>query len=270
LTSSLQENVIYPCDTVARKMISQLEEQLEAASKGAKAHGTIDVTLPLQVMFSNTDRTVIKANLRYNGPDRDASLVMIVGLRSDILSPFQKFGSGSKGRYQPCDIPGLVPGLALLSSSHNSGLSLSAISREDATRFILVFEGLAERKGGSLKALSSAIRIFMKRWSEWTDVLLATLKRDPIIGHWNTDWREVLAGESGFVTMPWHSPLPYSEREVGLHRVVIASRALLASVLNSNQLKVPMIAGLCDWLNNLRPLPEVVSSSAQISEEAEI
>ena len=250
-------------------MISQLEEQLEAACKGAKTNGTVDVTLPLQVMFSNTDRTVIKANMRYNGPDRDASLVMIAGLRSDILSPFQKFGSDPKGRYSPCDIPGLVPGLALLASSHNSGLALSAISREDATRFILVFEGLSSRKGGSLRALSSAIRIFMNRWSDWTDVLLGTLKRDPVIGHWDTDWREVLAGESGFVTMPWHSPLPYAEREVGLQRVVVASRALLASVLNSNQLKTPMITGLRNWLDNLRPLPEVISST-QISEEAEI
>jgi hypothetical protein len=250
-------------------MISQLEEQLEAASKGAKTNGTVDVTLPLQVMFSNTDRTVIKATLRYNVPDRNSSLMMIVGLRSDILSPFQKFNTGSKGQYQPCDIPGLVPGLALLVSSHNNGLSLSALSREDATRFILVFEGLAERKGGSLKALSAAILIFMKRWTEWSDVLLSTLKRDPIIGHWKTDWREVLAGESGFETMPWHHPLPYSEREIGLQRVVIASQALLASVLNSNELKVPMIAGLRNWLDNLRPLPEIIASK-QISEEAEI
>ncbi|MHA1863832.1 MAG: hypothetical protein ACTSWA_08690 [Candidatus Thorarchaeota archaeon] len=250
-------------------MISQLEEQLEIASKNTKSQGAVDVTLPLQVMFSNTDRTVLKARLRYNGPDRDASLVMIVGLRSDILSPFQKFGSGLKGRYQPCDIPGLVPGLALLASSPNNGLVLSAISRDDSTRFILVFEGLAVRKVGSLKALSTAIRIFMKRWSEWTDVLLGTLKRDPVIGNWNTDWREMLAGEAGFYTMSWHAPLSYSDREVGLQRVVIASRALLASVLNNNQLKVPMITGLKDWLENLRPLPEIISS-AQISEEVEI
>ncbi|MHA1615131.1 MAG: hypothetical protein ACTSYJ_09820 [Candidatus Thorarchaeota archaeon] len=250
-------------------MISQLFEQLQAANAGTKSQGTADVTLPLQVMFSNTDRTVIKARLRYSGPDRDASLVMIIGLRSDILSPFQKFNSDSKGRYQPCDIPGLVPGLALLASSPNNGLVLSAISREDSTRFVLVFEGLASRKGGSLKALSSSIRIFMKRWTEWTDVLLGTLKRDPVIGDWNTDFREMLAGESGFVTMAWHTPLSYSDREVGLQRVVVSSRALLASVLNSNQLKVPMITGLKDWLDSLRPLPEIVGS-VHIKEEAEI
>ena len=250
-------------------MISQLEEQLEAASKNAQFHGTVDVTLPLQVMFSNTDRTVIKARLRYNGSNRDSSLVMIVGLRSEILAPFQKFDSESKGRYLPCDIPGLVPGLELVASSHTKGLALSAVTRDDVTRFILVFEGLADRKGGSLKALSSAIRIFMKRWTEWTDVLLGTLKRDPVMGGWNTDWREVLAGESGFVTMPWHSPLQYSEREIGLQRVVIASRALLASVLTSSQLNAPLIRGLQEWLDNLRPLPEVIGS-VQTSEEVEI
>ena len=250
-------------------MISQFDEQLEAACAGIGPDGTVDVTLTLQVMFSNTDRTVTQARLRYSGPDKDASLVMIVGLRSEILSPFQKFDSGGKGRYQPCDLPGLVPGLALLASSPSNGLVLSAISREDTTRFILVFEGLAGRKGGSLKALATAIQLFMKRWTDWTDVLLGTLKRDPVIGDWNTDWREMLAGESGFYTMNWYTPLAYADREVALRRIVIASRALLASVLNNNQLKVPLIVGLLDWLDNMRPLPQVMSS-AQVSEEVEI
>ncbi|TFG34586.1 hypothetical protein EU527_02460 [Candidatus Thorarchaeota archaeon] len=249
-------------------MISQLEEQL-AVAVTAKGQSTADVTLPLQIMFSNSDRTIIKAHLRYSGPERDANLIMIVGLRSDILSPFQKFETEQRGKYQPCDIPGLVPGLALLAASPNNGLVLSAISREEATRFILVFEGLSDRKGGSLKSLSSAVRIFMKRWTEWTDVLLGTLKRDPIVGLWELDWRELLAGESGFVTMPWHQTLSFSEREIGLQRVVIASKALLASVLNSNQLKTPMIKGLKGWLNDLHALPEIISG-ATMSEEVEI
>jgi len=254
--------------SVIIKMISQLEEQL-AAAVSTKGRSTADVTLPLQIMFNNPDRTIIKAHLRYSGLDRDANLIIIVGLRSDILSPFQKFDYDSKRKYQPCDIPGLVPGLALLASSPSNGLVLSAISREEATRFILVFEGLSSRKGGSLKALSSAVRIFMKRWTEWTEVLLSTLKRDPLVGYWELDWREVLAGEAGFVTMPWHQPLSYSDRELGLQRVVIASKALLASILTPAQLKCPMIIGLKEWLDNLRALPEVVSS-AMISEEVEI
>ncbi|MFW9956667.1 MAG: hypothetical protein ACFFCT_01235 [Candidatus Odinarchaeota archaeon] len=250
-------------------MITQLDEQLAAAVKDVKAHSTVDVTLALQVMFSNTDRSIITAKLRYDGPERDANLILIVGLRSDILAPFERVNFERKGRYQLCDIPGLVPGLALLAQSANNGVVLSAISREEVTRFILVFEGLAERKGGSLKALSSAVTTFMKRWTEWTDVLLGILARDPVVGFWNIDWREMLAGETGFATMPWFAPLSYSDRAIGLQRIVIASQALLSSVLTVSQLKDPMILGLKDWLASLRPLPQVMSS-VQVSEEVEI
>ncbi len=257
------------CSCTVHEMITQLDEQLVAAVKDVKANTTIDVTLALQVMFSNSDRSIITAKLRYNGPDRDANLIMIVGLRSDILVPFERVNSDQRGRYQPCDIPGLVPGLALLAQSANNGVVLSAISREEVTRFILVFEGLAERKGGSLKALSSIITVFMKRWTEWADVLLGILDRDPVVGSWNVDWREMLAGESGFTTMPWFTPMNYPDREIGLQRIVIAAQALLASVLTTSQLKDPMIIGLKDWLTSLRPLPQVMSS-VKISEEVEI
>ena len=249
-------------------MLTQLEDQLTAAHREAKGSGMIDVTLPLQVMFSNTDRTILKARLRYHGSDRDASLIMIVGLRSDILSPFQRFEEGRKGRYLPCDIPGIVPGLALMVTSINTGLALSAIAKDDATRLVLVFEGLSSRKGGSLKALSASVRNFFKRWDEWTEVLLGIVRRDPMVANWEIDWREFLAGESGFTLMPWFRPMPFSERELALHRVVVASQALLASVLSTQQLRDPMILGLKDWLDELQALPEVISG-VQISEEVE-
>lgn len=250
-------------------MLTQLEDQLTAAHKEAKGTGMVDVTLPLQVMFSNTDRTVLKARLRYHSPDRDASLIMIVGLRSDILSPFQRFEQERKGRYLPCDIPGIVPGLALMATSINTGLALSAIAKDDATKLVLVFEGLAERKGGSMKALSATVRNFFKRWTEWTDVLLGIIRRDPLVANWEIDWREFLAGESGFVTMPWFRPMVFAERELALQRVVVASKALLASVLSNSQLRDPMILGLKEWLDDLQPQPEVISG-VQVGEEVEI
>ncbi|MFW9806216.1 MAG: hypothetical protein ACFFFK_05755 [Candidatus Thorarchaeota archaeon] len=250
-------------------MLTQLEDQLIAAHKEAKGTGMVDVTLPLQVMFSNTDRTILKARLRYHDPDRDASLIVIVGLRSDILTPFQRFEPERKGRYLPCDIPGIVPGLALITTSINTGLALSAIAKDDATRLVLVFEGLSERRGGSLKALSASVRNFFKRWDEWTDVLLGIIQRDPLVADWNIDWREYLAGESGFTLMPWFKPMSFPERELALQRVVVASRALLASVLNTQQLRDPMILGLKEWLSELQPLPEVISG-VQVSEEVEI
>ncbi len=230
----------------------------------------VDVTLPLQVMFSNTDRTILKARLRYHGPDRDASLIMIVGLRSDILFPFQRFDSERKGRFAPCDIPGLVPGLALMVTSINTGLALSAIAKDDATRLVFVFEGLAERKGGSLHSLSASVQNFMEKWSSWTEVLLTTVMRDSVFSDWKLDFREFLAGESGFITMPWFRPMTFAEREVALERVVVASHALLASVLSSMQLRDPMIVGLKEWLESLEPLPEVISGVKVSEEEAEI
>lgn len=250
-------------------MITQLDEQLVSAVRNAKSNTTVDVTLPLQLIFSNSDRSIVTAKLRQSGLERDVSLVMIVGLRSDILSPFPKIIRDLKGRYQPCDIPGLVPGLAQIVVSANRGLILSAISREEVTRFILVFEGQAKRKGGSIKALSSVITAFMRRWSDWSEVLLGIIQRDPIVGAWPVDWREMLAGESGFTTMPWYAPLCYADREVAIQRITVASQALLASVLNTSQLKDPIIVGLKTWLRALSPLPQVVSS-APIGEEVEI
>lgn len=250
-------------------MLTELEDQLLAAHQEAKVQGMVDVTLPLQVMFNSADRTILKARLRYHSHDRDANLILIVGLRSEILSPFPRFDTERKGRYLPCDIPGVVPGLALMASSINNGLALSAIAKDDATRLVLVFEGLSGKKGGSLKALSAAIRNFMLRWTEWTDVLLGIIRRDPIVGSWDLDWREFLAGESGFITMHWFRPMTYSERELALQRVLIASKALLASVLSGNKLRDPMILGLKEWLDDLEPLPEVVCG-APIGEEVEI
>lgn len=250
-------------------MLTQLEDQLIVAHREANGQGMMDVTLPLQVLFNTTDRTICKAKLRYHNPERDASLILIVGLRSDILSPFQRFEIDRKGRYLPCDIPGIVPGLALMATSINTGLVLSAIAKDNTTRLVLVFEGLSGKKGGSLKSLSASVTKFMQRWTEWTDVLLGIIHRDPLVAGWDLDWREFLAGESGFVTMPWFRPMTFPERELAMQRVVVASKALLASVLIENQLNDTMIIGLKDWLDDLQPLPEVISE-LQVSEEAEI
>ncbi|MFX1482628.1 MAG: hypothetical protein ACFFCP_05495 [Promethearchaeota archaeon] len=241
-----------------------------ATYREAKGQGMIDVTLPLQVAFSDPDRTILKGRLRYHGPDKDASLIIIVGLRSDILSPFQKFESERGGRFAPCDIPGIVPGLALTVTSSKSGLALSAIAKDEATRLVLVFEGPASRKGGSLHSLSVSVQNYFQRWSEWTDVLLATVRQDPIAMGLNIDWREFLAGESGFVTMPWFRPMTPVERETALQRVVFASKALLASVLSGSQLRDPTIQGLGEWLDGLEPLPEVIGGAQASEEEVEI
>lgn len=230
----------------------------------------VDVTMPLQVLFNNKDRTIAKARARYQGVDKDAWLVMVVGLRSEILSAFHRFEKNIPGRYLPCDILSLVPSLALTASSYSRGLAVSALAKDDITRLVLVFEGQARRKGGCLQGLATSVYNFMARWDEWTDVLLSALRRDPVIGQWNIDFRELLAGESGYFTMPWfQGPASYMDRAIALERIVSASNALLSSVLNSKQMEDPVIVQLREWLQGLEPLPEVISSM-QIGKEAEI
>jgi hypothetical protein len=249
-------------------MITQLQEQLSFACE-KKSRDLVDVTLPLQVMFNNRDRNVVKARIRYTGPERDAWLILVVGLRSDILSTFTRFEEDIPGRYLACDILGIVPAISLMASSYSRGLAMSAIARDDVTRLLLVFEGQSNRRGGSLRTLATSIYNFMKKWEEWADVLLGTLKRDPVIGDWNIDIREFLAGESGHITMPWFTPMSYGDRAIGLERVIVASKALMSSVLGNGQLLDPMVVGLKEWLNGLSALPEVVNG-IKVGEEVPI
>jgi hypothetical protein len=249
-------------------MITQLQEQLSFVCE-KKSRGLVDVTLPLQVMFNNRDRNIVKARIRYTGSGRDAWLIMVVGLRSDILSTFSRFEEDIPGRYLACDILGIVPAISLMSSSYSKGLAVSAIARDDVTRLILVFEGQSNRRGGSLRALATSIYNFMRKWEEWVDVLLGTLKRDPVIGDWNIDIREFLAGESGYIVMPWFTPMSYSDRAIGLERIILASNALMSSVLGNGQLHDHMVVGLKEWLNGLSALPEVVNG-IRIGEEVPI
>jgi hypothetical protein len=109
----------------------------------------------------------------------------------------------------------------------------------------------------------------MRKWEEWVDVLLGTLKRDPVIGDWNIDIREFLAGESGYIVMPWFTPMSYSDRAIGLERIILASNALMSSVLGNGHLHDHMVVGLKEWLNGLSALPEVVNG-IRIGEEVPI
>lgn len=241
------------------KMIAELEKQLlSLSSQHRTAKETVDVTLPLQVVFNNADRNVVKARLRYQGPECGSWLAMVVGLRSDILAPFARFENGRTGLYKPCDILGLVPALSLMVAHQNNGLAVSAVAKGVATHLVLVFEGQPDSKSDSLRLLTTSVWAFMKRWSDWTEVLLSTIRRDPSVAEWDFDWREFLAGESGFVNMPWFKPMTYSDRALALDRVVMTSKSLITSVLNQKQTEDAMIRGLVSWLDELTPVVEVV------------
>ncbi|MBS3794754.1 MAG: hypothetical protein KGY80_07655 [Candidatus Thorarchaeota archaeon] len=226
-----------------------LERNLGQALKLLDDQEMVDVTRLLDVLYTCEDRTIRKAYL-LRGP----LLLIICGLRSDILDGFERFLPYEDGELRPCDIPGIVPLFALMSAEAGKALALSAFQRQDGhVRAIL---GL-ESEDGSVQSIASRLKHLMNRWAEWTDVLLDIVEKDPATTDWLVDWREFLSGESGFFTMEWYNGLPYEKRLTALDRIVMASEALLNSVLSREQLEAERIQRLRTWLRDLEPLPHV-------------
>ncbi len=216
-------------------------------------HAT-DVTVYLQMMFESSDRHIAKAVL-----NEGKSLMLLVGMRSDILSPFPRYQEESSGgSFTQCDIIGLVPAIALIVEQREKMIAASAIERDEATRIVMVFEG------DDVRLLARKVWCFMDRWETWIKVLSGILEKDLTIA---LDWREFLAGESGFVTMHWYKPLDYQTRCVALQRVKLASKALFQSVLSSTQQENYMVRELLGWLDALEAQPDVVSSFDSVATE---
>lgn len=249
-----------------------LKEELRALVNESKPTSSIkDVSLSLDSRYTNSDRRVVKANLVYKGDNHPSTLALLMGFRSDIMSSFSKFDDIERGPYLPSDILGIVPAIAAVASYQNKGLSWHSIKKGKSTHLALVFEKDSSKKG-SLHDLSILVDGFMERWRAWSEVLLSTISKDPVMETWkmtSDDIRELLLGESGFVTMPWFSySLSYVDRARILDRFLEASKALLTSVLTQNQLNQPEVKELVQWLEELNPLQEIVgSTSTQYGEE---
>lgn len=227
-------------------MSKNFEAGLSRQFETAEDKHTIDVTVYLQMMFESTDRHIAKAIL-----NDGKSLVLQVGMRSEILSPFPRYVEDFIGNFNQCDIIGLVPIVALMAEQKEKMITASAIERDEATRIILIFEA------DSTELLARKVWRFMDRWEKWIKVLTGVLEKDFQI---DIDWREFLAGESGYITMDWYKPLDYDTRMVALHRVRLASKALLQSVLTKSQLENYMVSELANWLDALQPQLEVMSA----------
>lgn len=235
-----------------------LEKNLERAMKLLGDQEMVDVTRLLDVLYTCEDRTIRKAYL-LRGP----MLLIICGLRSDILDGFKRFLPYEDEDLRPCDIPGIVPLFALMSAEAGKALALSAFQHQDA--HVRVVLGI-ESEDGSIQSIASRLSHLMNRWTEWTDVLLDIVEKDPATNNWLLDWREFLAGESGFFTMAWYNALPYEKRLTALDRIVMASEALLNSVLSREQLSTDRIQRLRTWLRDLEPLPHVFGYATDAAE----
>jgi hypothetical protein len=249
-----------------------LKEELTASVNESKRTSiTKDVSLSLDNRYTNADRRVVKASLVYKGEDHPSTLALVMGFRSDIMASFAKFRDEERGPYLPADILGIVPAIAAVVTHHNRGLSWYSIKKGKSTHLTLVFERNTCKKG-VLHNLSVSVEAFMEGWRAWSEILLTTISNDPVMETWKMskdDIRELLLGESGFVTMPWFShSLSYIDRARVLDRFLEASKALLNSVLTQKQFENPEVKELVQWLENLTPLPEIMGSTAmQYGEE---
>ncbi|MHA2424084.1 MAG: hypothetical protein ACXAEF_04815 [Candidatus Thorarchaeota archaeon] len=219
----------------------------------AESKHEVDVTTYLQMMFESSDRHISQATIRDG-----TSIVIVAGLRSEILTPFPRFRDSSNGTFNQCDIPGLIPVVALLVEQRDKTLAASAIERDDATRAVLIF------KGDSIEKIARNVWRFMDRWDTWTRVLMNILEKDLPM---KTDWREFLAGESGFVTMNWYKPLDFEMRTIALDKISLASKALLQSVLSRSQFENYWVQQLLGWLDHLQPQFEVESMYSVFAQE---
>ncbi len=233
--------------------MSRLEQILEA-SIDQEGPGK-DLTIAFQMEYNTPDRSILRARMV-----TDQSIIVTIGLRSAILEPFERFHILSDGEFLACDIPGLIPAVAVILRNQSRGMAAGTIERNSTTRVILAFESKKSVNANGLRDLASTITCTMRQWSEWSNVLLGTLDRDPVVGDWEIDWREFLAGEAGFVTMPWFRSLGFQDRKIALSRTKLAAEALLISVLNRKQLIDPIALQVRNWMKSLRPQSHVAGS----------
>ena len=213
----------------------------------------------LEELVNTADRVLVKAYIsRLQRP----VLLLDVGLRSHILESFQRFDSSLIGSYLPCDIPALIPAIALLVAEEKEPLA-GFVMQESDMHLVLTF---SENKTGML---ATHVMRFITRWTRLTETFLSVLRHDPLVGGLELDWREFLAGESGYMTMPWYQPLNDSQRALVLERIIVASKTIITSVLGNKAQQRELVRNLIEWLNGLRPLSYVHNLSPSPIKEAE-
>ena len=233
--------------------MSKIDQMFEASVDQEDSEK--DLTMAFQMKFNTPDRSIMRARMVTN-----RNIVVTIGLRSVILEAFERFFTPSEGEFLACDILGLIPAVAVMLRNQDRGIVTGAIERTSTTQVILAFESKRSVEDNGPSDLASTITRTMRQWGDWANVLLGTLDRDPVVGNWEIDWREFLAGEAGFVTMPWFRSLAFQDREIALSRIILAAEALLISVLNRKQLMDPIVMQVRDWMKSLSPQPHVAGS----------
>ncbi len=232
--------------------MTSLESALRsAANKRQRGTGTCDVTGDLSAVLDDASRHISLARLRHEESDRHSWLALVVSLRSEILSPLTRFQEQEPGEFLPCDIPVLVPATASAVVHRKAGLAMDCLFNDNRTRLMLVFEGDARNRSGSLSDLCVNVWSFFQKWTEWGEVLRGLLLRDPVLNAFDID---MFLAEESFSSS---SSLSHADRAKVYRRLVISSRALLTSVLTGSQMQDSTVVSLVSWLEDLEPVDHV-------------
>ncbi len=240
---------ILGCDViVGEQLMSRGLLDLEAYAEKLEEQGRVQVTVPVQAAYSDGYHNVLLAEL-LPGP----YMVVVVGLRSSILEPFERFAERAPGGYLPCDIPSLVSAVAVILTQEEAGLAGAAIIRKTHTSVAVMVQA------PDLRELAVRVDRIMHRWKTWTETVLSAVRQEPVNGDWEVEWDEFLAGESGFVVMPWYRVMGVEERRLALRRVADAGKALLVSVLSADDLDAVPVRDIIEWLDGLAPLEHIMA-----------
>jgi hypothetical protein len=223
-----------------------------------------DFTFGLEPLFTGTEKILIRARLGYVNQDKTANLVIVVGFRSSIKGPDVDTVLETTP-FLPCDLFGLLPGVAVIASHRAWGIVGSALAREDTVRLLMVLKGESSQRQSVGEALDNLVIRLSRMWEEWSQALLRILKNDPILNGLGIDIREYLAVESGYNLMPWYRAYSHDEHLIIKHRIVSAAKAFLSSVLELQQMKDPLVISVLNWLDHTLDVTEPATTESSFA-----
>ncbi len=228
-------------------------------SDDAITNDGFDFTFGLEPLFTGTEKILVRARLGYIQQDRSANLVIVVGFRSSIKGP-DITSILEMPPFLPCDLFGLVPGVAVVASHRNRGVVASALARDEVVQLLMVLRGESTQRESVGEVLDKLVIRLSRMWEEWSRALYRIISDDSILKGIGVDIRDFLAFESGYPLMPWAESYSTGERALIMYRIVTAARAFMSSVLDLKQLKDPLAISLLSWLDSIAN-PRYIDSS---------
>ncbi len=237
-------------------LIGQLEDILRNR-EGRPVESQYDITIGLAVPFSRSDWYLESARFSADADDTSGEMTLVFGLRDSILNGSTLEIDPSIHEFMPCNLFGLVPLFAIISSNMINALDTVLLeTRRTGTYVKLKFYARTTKRSHWSRRLARAVVRFMKKWSDYVSILERILDQDPLIGHWYINWRDLLSELSGLETSPHYPVLNEMEHTQAVEVVRNAAKGLLYSILSWDEISTPLVQQLITWLNDLTSLSE--------------